>query len=88
MEFYLIGIVVDELLLVVTSVALVNDAKKFDVNCEANALISIDETLISGPTKINTNDIQQRKSFGFPTSHNPTNICNWLLIEKIIHRYM
>lgn len=50
-EFYLIGIVVDELLLVVTSVALVNDAKKFDVNCEANALISIDETLISGPTK-------------------------------------
>ena len=51
--YYLIGIVADELLPVVTSVALVNDARKFDVNCEANALISIDETLISGPTTIN-----------------------------------
>jgi hypothetical protein len=47
----LIGIDADELLLVVTTVALVNDAKKFDVNCEASAFISIDDTLISGPTK-------------------------------------
>jgi hypothetical protein len=47
----LIGIVDDELLVVVTTVALVNDAKKFDVNCEASAFISIDDTLISGPTK-------------------------------------
>ncbi len=53
--FYLIGIADDELLVVVTTVALVNDAKKFDVNCEASALISIDETLISGPTKIISN---------------------------------
>jgi len=47
----LIGIDADELLVVVTTVALVNDAKKFDVNCEASAFISIDDTLISGPTK-------------------------------------
>ncbi len=47
---YLIGID-DELLFVVTTVAFVKDAKKFDVNCEARALISIDETLISGPTE-------------------------------------
>ena len=50
--FYLIGIVDDELFVVVTTVAFVNDAKKFDVNCEASALISIDETVISGPTVI------------------------------------
>jgi len=49
--FYLIGIADDELFVVVITVALVNDAKKFDVNCEASAFISIDETLISGPTK-------------------------------------
>jgi hypothetical protein len=51
--FYLIGIADDELLVVVTTVAFVNDAKKFDVNCEARAFISIDDTLISGPTKKN-----------------------------------
>jgi len=39
------------LLLLVTTAALVNDAKKFDVNCDASALISIAETLISGPTR-------------------------------------
>jgi hypothetical protein len=54
--FYLIGKFDAELLLLllllfVTTVAFVNDAKKFDVNCDASALISIAETLISGPTK-------------------------------------
>ena len=58
---YLIGIAADELLPVVTSVALVNDARKFDVNCEANALISIDETLISGPTRIKEDIFRRRK---------------------------
>ncbi len=48
---YLIGNVDVEELLFVTTVALVNDAKKFEVNCEASALISIAETLISGPTR-------------------------------------
>lgn len=48
---YLIGIADDELSAVVTTAAFVKDAKKFDVNCEASALRSIDETLISGPTK-------------------------------------
>lgn len=38
------------LFVLVTTAALVNDAKKFDVNCDANALMSIAETLISGPT--------------------------------------
>jgi hypothetical protein len=48
---YLIGRLDVELLLFVTTVALVNEAKKFDVNCDASALISIAETLISGPTR-------------------------------------
>jgi hypothetical protein len=48
---YLIGKFDVELLVFVTTVAFVNDAKKFDVNCDASALISIAETLISGPTK-------------------------------------
>jgi len=48
----LIGILVVVLVVFVfvTTVALVNDARKFDVNCDASALISIVETLISGPT--------------------------------------
>ena len=42
----------DELLLLLdTTAALVNDAKKFDVNCDASAFISIAEILISGPTE-------------------------------------
>ncbi len=84
----MIGIVDDELFVVVTTVAFVNDAKKFDVNCEASALISIDETLISGPTK----SIKKKLSNTFETSvqtcHNPANICRWLLSSKIVHRYM
>ncbi len=50
---YLIGKFDVELLLLlfVTTVAFVNDARKFDVNCDASALISIAETLISGPTR-------------------------------------
>lgn len=52
-SIYFIGKFVVVLLLFVTTVAFVNDAKKFDVNCDASALISIAETLISGPTKEN-----------------------------------
>lgn len=52
-ELYLMGKTADELFVVVTTVAFVNDAKKFDVNCDARALMSIDETVISGPTRLN-----------------------------------
>ena len=84
---YLIGMlpVVDVLLLLlVTTVALVNDARKFDVNCEASALISIAETLISGPTKRERNfpiplSLGKISSESNSTCHDSTDIRGWLL---------
>ena len=48
---YLRGIADEELFDVVTTAALVSEARKFDVSCEARAPMSIDDTLISGPTR-------------------------------------
>lgn len=69
---------------VVTTVALVNEAKKFDVNCEARALISIDETVISGPTKIIENFFTTKNTNSIdPTSHNTSDIC-WMLLLLLL----
>ena len=77
---YLRGIADEELFDVVTTAALVSEARKFDVSCEARAPMSIDDTLMSGPTgrkeKVSEAAIRSRRPL---TGHDTTEIARGLL---------
>ena len=80
---YLRGIPEEELWVLVTTVAFVSDAKKFEVSWEARALMSIEETLMSGPTRRETRNDESSKTDG-RTSHDPTDLgWGWLTEETV-----